>query len=255
MKKTLLIFLFVPLISFGQNKSFELGLLFGGSYNSLPDATMLNEETLRPMGGFLAQYNFTSLFSIKTKLLYHIKGASTQNLVFGSGAAGSGYLDFHYLTLPLLAQFNFGKNKWQVFCNSGGYVGYLIKHELVDHEGTATNDLINGTGKIDLGIMLGSGISFRFSERIKIVLESSFDYGFGKQAITASTGIIYNIPIKKKTFNGMSTLDCPDYNESTATKEKKISKWRLVLYKDGQKVGGRSKKSKRGKSRLFKKKD
>ena len=57
----------------------------------------------------------------------------------------------------------------------------------------------------------------------------------------------------KKTFNGTSTLKCADYDESSsAIKEKKKSKWRLVLYKDGNKVGGKSKK---GKSRLFKKKN
>jgi hypothetical protein len=57
----------------------------------------------------------------------------------------------------------------------------------------------------------------------------------------------------KKTFNGTSTLKCAEYNESSAElKEKKKSKWRLVLYKDGNKVGGKSKK---GKSRLFKKKN
>tara|TARA_B110000008_G_scaffold123783_1_gene126379 strand:+ start:418 stop:627 length:210 start_codon:yes stop_codon:yes gene_type:complete len=57
----------------------------------------------------------------------------------------------------------------------------------------------------------------------------------------------------KKTFNGTSTLKCADYNPpSTNPNKKKKSKWSLVLYKDGNKVG---KKSKRGKSRLFKKKN
>ena len=57
----------------------------------------------------------------------------------------------------------------------------------------------------------------------------------------------------KKTFNGTSVLKCADYNgSSSALKEKKKSKWRLVLYKDGNKIGGKSKK---GKSRLFKKKN
>ena len=57
----------------------------------------------------------------------------------------------------------------------------------------------------------------------------------------------------KKKFNGTSTLKCADYDgSSSAIKEKKKSKWRLVLYKDGNKVGGKSKK---GKSRLFKKKN
>jgi hypothetical protein len=58
----------------------------------------------------------------------------------------------------------------------------------------------------------------------------------------------------KKTFNGTSTLKCADYDSSpSALKEKKKSKWRLILYKDGEKVFG--KKSKKGKSRLFKKKN
>ena len=60
---------------------------------------------------------------------------------------------------------------------------------------------------------------------------------------------------KKKTFNGTSTLECADYDDSPEgeeLKQKKKTKWRLVLYKDGTKVGGKSKKSKRGKSRLFK---
>ena len=49
----------------------------------------------------------------------------------------------------------------------------------------------------------------------------------------------------KKTFNGTATLPCSDYEESSKTKKK------LVLYKDGEKLGNKSKK---GKSRLFKKK-
>ncbi len=49
----------------------------------------------------------------------------------------------------------------------------------------------------------------------------------------------------KKTFNGTSTLKCADYDGSSSVlKEKKKSKWRLVLYKDGKKVGGNSKKGK-----------
>lgn len=52
----------------------------------------------------------------------------------------------------------------------------------------------------------------------------------------------------KKTFNGIATLPCSDYENSSKTKKK--SKWRLVLYKDGERLG---KNSKKGKSRLFKK--
>ena len=61
--------------------------------------------------------------------------------------------------------------------------------------------------------------------------------------------IIFSSCRTKKTFNGTATLPCSDYEESSKTKKK--SKWKLVLYKDGEKLGGKSKK---GKSRLFKKK-
>ena len=71
--------------------------------------------------------------------------------------------------------------------------------------------------------------------------------------MTGDIGLIYNFPIKKKTFNGTSTLKCAEYDGDPSTiKEKKKSKWRLVLYKDGKKIG---RKSKKGKSRLFKKKN
>jgi hypothetical protein len=61
--------------------------------------------------------------------------------------------------------------------------------------------------------------------------------------------IIFSSCRTKKIFNGTATLPCSDYEESSKTKKK--SKWKLVLYKDGEKLGNKSKK---GKSRLFKKK-
>ena len=113
MKKLLLILFCLPMIGFGQDKSFELGLLYGGSLNSLNGEPEFTEKTLRPTGGFLVQYNFNNRFSIKSKLLYHIKGGR-RTLVDAFGEHDH-RLDFHYVTLPLLAQWNFGKNKWRFF--------------------------------------------------------------------------------------------------------------------------------------------
>lgn len=71
--------------------------------------------------------------------------------------------------------------------------------------------------------------------------------------ILLSVFIFSSCGTKKKTFNGTTTLDCPSYEAKNENekKQKKKSKWRLVLYKDGEKVGG---KKKRGESRLFKNK-
>ena len=57
----------------------------------------------------------------------------------------------------------------------------------------------------------------------------------------------------KKAFNGTTSLDCTTFESKVAQKEqKKQSKYKLLLLKDGQRVFG--KKNKRGKSNLFGKK-
>jgi hypothetical protein len=112
--------LFYPVIFFGQDNSYELGLLFGGSFNSFYGDTEFTKNTLQPAGGFLMQYNFNNRFSVKSKLLYHIKGGSKVTIPRVLQAAGSipGWkhrLDLHYVKMPFLAQWNFGKNKWSFF--------------------------------------------------------------------------------------------------------------------------------------------
>ena len=235
------------MIGLGQEKSFELGLFLGGSYNSIPNNPRLSGETLQPIGGILTQYNFTRRFSVKSKLAYHIKGGSTSNAITGWGVIAPVQYDYHCLNLRLLLQLNFGGNRWGFFCNTGGYLDYLMKAELIEFEEEPSDVFIDGIN-LGFGIVLGSGFSFRFNERLKMFLESSLDYGT-LQSITASTGLTYNFPSKKKVFNGTDSLDCANHEESVDLKEKKKTKWRLVLYKDGKKVGG---KSKRGNSRLFK---
>ena len=272
MKKLFFLILFLPLIGFGQNQYFEFGALFGGSLNSVNGKnSMYTTEIIRPIGGLLVQYNFTKRFSIKTKLLYHIKGGALDTAL----ADNYGNLleqisiqsDLHYIVAPLLAQINFNKDRWWFFGNTGVYFGYLIKAEnIYDKEEllgrvnvSGIEQSLNLFNKFDFGVSLGTGASFQANERTRITLETSFNHGLTSvlkeefiQAITTSIGVTYSFPIKKKVFNGTSKLDCADYDQTIKIDDKKKSKWRLVLYKDGKKIGG---KTKRGKSRLFKKKN
>ena len=120
MKKLFFLLLFVPLIGFGQDKSFELGALFIGSLNSLNGDALqskaFDKTSFQPAGGLLIQYNFNNRFSIKSKLLYHIKGGAgdmehtSVDLPDGGLGAYKAELKLHNIKLPLLAQFNFGKN-------------------------------------------------------------------------------------------------------------------------------------------------
>lgn len=71
--------------------------------------------------------------------------------------------------------------------------------------------------------------------------------------LVLSLFLLASCSTKKQVFTGTETLNCPNYSEDKKKhKTSKKTKWRLVLYKDGKKVG---KKSRRGKSKLFKHKD
>ena len=56
---------------------------------------------------------------------------------------------------------------------------------------------------------------------------------------------------KKKTFNGTTTLDCADYDGLNKQEKDKKTKWRLVLYKDGDRVLGKSKRVERDEICVF----
>ena len=272
MKKFICLFFCFPIVFFGQEKSFETGVFIGGSLNSLngiksESSPAPNTKLVLPTAGFLAQYNFNNKISLKTKLLYQPKGQETVELLSdGSiGLTNNKDLLLHYITTPILTQINFGNNKWKYFVNTGLYVGFLISSEVIYND-EKTKKSIEDLKKTDFGLALGSGVSFKINERSRVFLESSWDYGLSNiskinlvnvnsimtEAITLNIGIAYNFPFKNKTFNGLSKLDCPDYENTMVPKEKRSSKWRLVLYKDGERVIGKKKK---GKSRLFKKKN
>ena len=62
----------------------------------------------------------------------------------------------------------------------------------------------------------------------------------------------------KKTFNGSETLKCTTFKDpKKGSKDKKNSKYEIVVLKDGKRIGNKSKKKSRkkrkGKTRLFKK--
>lgn len=272
MKKVFYLFLFFPIVFFGQKKSLETGFFLGGALNSFngierPQDVKPNFQLILPIGGFLVQYNFNNRFSLKTKLLYHTKGE--ENFVLSSDGnisyTENKNLFLHYIKAPFLAQINFGRNKWGCFLNTGFYVGLLINSE-AGYNDEKTKVPIEYYKKTDLGLALGGGISFKLNERLKLFLESGWDYGLSNvskielastnsvmtESTTANVGITYSFPTKTKTFNGFSKLDCPEYDSTPTQKEKRKSKWRLVLYKDGEKVVGKKKK---GKSRLFKNKN
>ena len=270
MKKTVYLLLCFPILFFGQKNSLETGIFLGGAHNSLncieaPQNTNPNSQLNLPIGGLLVQYNFNNRISLKTKLLYHTKGA--ENFVISNDGNISETekknLFLHYIKAPFLTQINFGSNNWGCFFNSGFYMGFLIGSEAVYNDVKMKTPL-EDYKKTDIGLSLGGGISFKINDRSKLFLESTWDYGLSNiskielarpnsvmtESITANIGITYNFPIKPKTFNGLSKLDCPEHDNTPTQKEKRKSKWRLVLYKDGEKVVGKKKK---GKSRLFKK--
>ena len=58
----------------------------------------------------------------------------------------------------------------------------------------------------------------------------------------------------KKTFNGSENLKCTTFKDSKKeTKNKKNSKYEIIVLKDGKRIGNKNRKRRKGRSRLFKK--
>lgn len=112
-------------------------------------------------GSAIVQYNFTPSLGLETGLMYSMRGYKGvyENLVFGdiidprqgfvtSGGSGITKVDFfyryHYLSLPLRARFNVGKNKVSWTSGIGFTFDYLQKYGV-----TSAKEKIDGSVSSD----------------------------------------------------------------------------------------------------------
>jgi hypothetical protein len=185
----------------------------------------------RKNGGFMLQYNISDLLSVNSKLLYQVKGwyVKGDNIEFTTADLPDGVIgtfDFdasiynHYISLPILMQLNFG-NKLRGTINTGFYASYLLDViEITEYSNNIEDfsdrivlgenlsstvlymaednpqrdtDPIEGYSRLDLGFIVGGGVSYIVNDRIRLSFESNLEYGLINKYIQDNPFTNYNI--------------------------------------------------------------
>jgi Outer membrane protein beta-barrel domain len=171
MKKllTLLLIAGFGMTSQAQEKnSLELGLHVG--YN-LATVSTSNQTNSDYRNGFnvtaVGDYFFSDRWSIKAKIGYDQKGWDTGYLTnLDNGQSFTTDYRINYLTIPVMANWHFGKKRnW--YLNFGPYFGILLNAS----ETRFNTDLKNFIHKRDIGIDLGIGVKLPVANKIKVLLE------------------------------------------------------------------------------------
>ena len=190
MKKNFFIGVFVSFLSIlnsnAQNKGdFELGAGFGRQISLDYDENYESRyQILTSLNTSVSgEYYFSDRWGLKMKLIHDTKGWSNTKspdpLSFNQEIGGfERYVDashkLNYVTIPIMANWHFGKNKnW--YLNFGPYFGFLL-----DTEDTAFGwDLKKTLYKdSDFGLSYGIGYKFTVGDHISLFVEYERQLGF-----------------------------------------------------------------------------
>jgi opacity protein-like surface antigen len=166
---TLLILLGIYSVSSAQTRSTtEIGFNIG--YNASNIYYSHSDGSNDYKGGFNAgislEYYFSNNWGFKGKAIYDQKGWGNATLNFADGTEYGATVHLNYLTIPLMADCHFGRNRnW--YLNFGPYVGFLLNA----NESVSNTDLKDGFNSTDFGFAAGIGVKFPVSNKVKMFVE------------------------------------------------------------------------------------
>lgn len=175
MKKFIISSITVFSILFAQAPRHQIGIEGGPSYTNMFGSTIFDLEKgkLGYLAGISYQYNFPKIFSIRTGFSIEHKGTFIGTFDDSTGTTiGDAFREINYLSIPILARFSFGKNKFKFFVNAGGYLGFIFDSNV--RILTPTGYLAPSgfdISRFDIGATLGGGISYTIGNRINLSLE------------------------------------------------------------------------------------
>jgi opacity protein-like surface antigen len=183
MNKQCFIFVFIfalSLCAIAQNTkgTIEFGFNSGINFSKVGNSRSNSDMTVGFNIGASADYFFSNRWSIKSKLIYDQKGwdnGFVQDSYIDPGLPTYVETDFdlEYLTIPIMANWHFGKKRnW--YLNFGPYTGFLIGAK----ETTFGAKIKEDFNTIDFGLSLGVGVKIPVSTKLKISLEYEDQAGF-----------------------------------------------------------------------------
>ncbi|MEJ2882322.1 porin family protein [Pedobacter sp. GR22-6] len=158
-----------------EKGSLEFGITVGYNAATVTAGSNTNSDY---RSGFnvtaFGDYFFSDRWSIKTKLAYDQKGWNNGFLTnLDNGQSYATDYQLNYLTIPVMANWHFGKKRnW--FLNFGPYAGILLDAK----ETTFGMDLKDYMKTADVGLGLGIGVKIPVASRLKILIETEGQAGF-----------------------------------------------------------------------------
>ncbi len=180
------------------------------SENQLIESIISDQDKLdKPKFGYTTGINSSFMFSrhigIELGLQYSNKGYRMPNIPVTTveNPENAGTADFiynyHFIDIPLRANFTFGKKKLQ-FIGSAGFVTNLFIKEIdksvihfSDRDEESQTESDYEYKPATLSAALSAGISYRFTDRMTIRLEPTVRYGL--------TDIVETNPISIRLYN------------------------------------------------------
>ncbi len=193
MKKLLFLPLFMLYFSIAQaqDSKFEIGPEIGinSSNYIVNDSDFNNSSITRLSFGIIGKINFSENWSIKSKIKYDAKGTKASDDSFEE--------KLNYITVPIMAEWNFGKSDLKGFLNFGIFGGFLTsaKTEFSDGEEVEFKELIqNG----DFGASYGLGTIYKIKDEVNIIFEIGGQSGVLDFPVTTDTPHPYT---RNQTFS------------------------------------------------------
>ncbi len=122
--------------------------------------------------GVSAEYYFSEKWSIKTKLIFDPKGWGNDYIQGQNGNDITTTVRMNYITIPLLADFHFGRKKnW--YLHFGPYVGILLNAS----ETALNTDIKPYLTTTDFGLALGIGVKIPLTDKLKLFIEDDGQAG------------------------------------------------------------------------------
>ena len=164
---TLIAVLAISSAAFSQTKgTTQFGITLGYNAATVTTSNLTNSDYRSGVNaGFVVDHYFSERWSFKSKAIYDQKGWNSGYLNYGGNSVRTDY-HLDYLTIPLMANWHFGRTKnW--YLNFGPYLGFLLSAK----ESTGNEDIKNAFNTFDGGLDVGIGVKFPVSNNKKFFIE------------------------------------------------------------------------------------
>lgn len=174
-------------ISAQKKGDIEFGVNIGFNRSSVSDSQMTSDLGNGINFGGSLDYYFSDSWSIKGKLIYDQKGWNNDYIQDNNGNVYSTDVNLNYITIPVMANWHFGKKRnW--YLNFGPYFGFLLNAQETQF-GTDLTDYFNTS---DFGLSLGIGVKIPVSNKLKLFFEFDGQGGLSDISINTQNGAITN---------------------------------------------------------------